>query len=255
MIENTFLIAPGVGAKKEQSFWENGILTWKDFIDTDTVGTMKPDRKAKMDSVLNEAYDLLDNDDSYALGDMLKSGERWRLYDRFKDRAAYLDIETDGLDRDSLVTVVTVHRKKETVTLTHGIDLDAETLADALDGCKLLITFNGCCFDVPVLQNSFPKVDLDMPQFDLRFGCRKVGLSGGLKNIERTVGICRSDDIEGVDGEEAVRLWKAWERHGDRDALNILTEYNRADTVNLERLSEMVYGKLVNDYAGFGKYM
>ena len=252
MIESTFQIAPGIGAKKERDIWDSGILKWDDFLCSDHVCGIKDARKRRCDSYIEEAKGFLRERDSRGLCDLLKRGEEWRLYDRFKDDAAYLDIETDGLERDSLVTVVTVHRKKDTYTLTNGIDLDAASLADALDGTKILVTFNGSCFDVPVLRNSFPKVDLDMPHFDLRFGCRKVGLKGGLKNIEKEMGILRDDDIEGVDGEEAVRLWKLWEKRGDKEALRILTEYNRADTINLEGIADTIYNRLVRDYAGFG---
>ena len=251
MIENTFQIAPGIGAKKERDIWCSGVLDWDGFLDSEQVCGIRGERKKRCDAYVEEAKRFLKERDSRGLCDLLRKGEEWRLYDRFKDDAAYLDIETDGLDRDSLVTVVTVHRKDGTYTLTHGIDLTAETLQDALDGCKLLITFNGKCFDVPVLRYSFPNVDLDMPHFDLRYGCGRIGLRGGLKPIERTLGISRSDDIHDVDGEEAVRLWKNWERRRDSESLRILTEYNRADTVNLESIRSTVYDRLVKEYAGF----
>ena len=251
MIENTFQIAPGIGAKKERDIWDSGVLTWDDFLDAECVCGMKDEKKRRCNGYLEQAKTLLKDRDSRGLCDLLRKGEEWRLFGDFKEDAAYLDIETDGLDRDSLVTVVTVHRKDRTVTLTHGMDLDSETLQDALDGCGLLVTFNGKCFDIPVLRNSFPNVDLDIPHFDLRYGCAKVGLRGGLKPIERMTGISRDSDILDVDGEEAVRLWKNWARHGDSESLRILTEYNRADTINLETLSGIVYGRLVREYAGF----
>ena len=49
----------------------------------------------------------------------------------------------------------------------------------------------------------------------------------------------------------AVHLWHQWKRHGDEDALNILQEYNRADTVNLEYIAGVIYGKLVTEHAGY----
>ena len=251
MIERTFLIAKGIGPKKERDLWSEGIITWNDFIDRDSIDCVKERKKQECDLLFKECYRMLDDRDAYGLGEMLKTGEHWRLFDRFRDNAAYLDIETDGLSRDSLVTVVTVHTKKDTVTLTHGRDLDAETLSDALEGSKILVTFNGCCFDVPVLKNSFPNVDFDMPHYDLRFASRKAGFKGGLKSLEKDLGIFRDEDIEGVDGQEAVRLWKLWERKHDKDALRRLTEYNRADTVNLESIADTVYRRLVTDYAGF----
>lgn len=251
MIEHTFQLVPSVGAKKERMLWEDGVRTWDDFMSADSVRGIRPELKERADSLLAQASELLAGGDALTLSDMVPKAEHWRMYGRFAKDAAYLDIETDGLSRDALVTVVTVHRPSGTFTLTEGIDLTPESLADALDGAKLLVTFNGSCFDVPVLRNSFPEVDFDIPQFDLRFASRKVGYRGGLKPLEIEMGITRDEEIEGVDGAAAVRLWKMWERHGDRDALDILTEYNRADTVNLEVIARRIYDRLVREYAGY----
>lgn len=251
MIRNTFVLLPSVGAKKEKAIWESGIRTWDDFVSADCVCSMRPDAKSRGDSVLTQADELLSTGEFRALADMVPKSEHWRLFGDLRDRAKYLDIETDGLSRDALVTLVTVHSPKETVTLTEGIDLTPDNLADALEGAELLVTFNGSCFDVPVLRNSFPEVDLDIPQYDLRFASRKVGYRGGLKPLEIDLGISREEDIDGMSGADAVRLWKQWSRHGDRDALDILTEYNRADTVNLETIADVIYGRLVREHAGF----
>ena len=195
MIEHTFQLLPSVGAKKEKAIWESGIRSWDDFLSADCVGCVKPSAKEKYDPILMQASELLDDGDSGSLADLIPKPEHWRMYRHFIDDAAYLDIETDGLSRDSLVTVVTVHRKDDTYTLTEGIDLDAESLSDALEGTKMLVTFNGSCFDIPVLKNSFPTVDLDIPQYDLRFASRKVGYRGGLKPLEIELGIHRNEEI------------------------------------------------------------
>jgi len=251
MIEHTFQLLPSVGAKKERNLWESGIRDWDDFLSADCIDCVKPALKERADPILMQAEELLKAEDAGALSELIPKPEHWRMYDRFKDDAAYLDIETDGLSRDSLVTVVTVHRKDRTYTLTEGFDLDSESLSKALEGTKLLVTFNGSCFDVPVLRNSFPEVDLDIPQYDLRFASRKVGFKGGLKPLEIELGIQRSDDIEGVDGAMAVRLWHHWKKNADEDALNILQEYNRADTINLEYIAGEIYGRLVREHAGY----
>lgn len=251
MIEHTFQILPSVGAKKERSIWEDGVRNWDDFISSEEVPHVKRDLKERGDVLLMQAGELLDSRDSCALADMIPKSEQWRMYGNFRDDCAYLDIETDGLSRDAMVTVVTVHRRDGTYTLTQGRDLDAGSLSDALDGAKMLVSFNGSCFDVPVLRNSFPSVDFDLPHFDLRFASRKVGFRGGLKPLEIELGISRSDDISDVDGAMAVRLWKMWERNGDRDALDILTEYNRADTINLEYIAGVIFDRLVKEHAGF----
>ena len=251
MIEHTFQMLPSVGAKKEKALWESDILSWDDFLSADSIDCVKPALKERSDPIVMQAAELLKDDDSFALADLIPKSEHWRMFDHFKDDAAYLDIETDGLSRDALVTVVTVHRKNRTYTLTEGFDLDPESLSKALEGSKILVTYNGSCFDVPVLRNSFPEVDLDIPQYDLRFASRKVGYKGGLKPLEIELGIHRSEDILDVDGAMAVHLWHQWKRNGDEDALNILQEYNRADTVNLEYIAGVIYGKLVTDHAGY----
>lgn len=251
MIEHTFQMLPSVGAKKEKALWESDILSWDDFLSADSIDCVKPALKERSDPIVMQAAELLKDDDSFALADLIPKSEHWRMFDHFKDDAAYLDIETDGLSRDALVTVVTVHRKDRTYTLTEGFDLDPESLSKALEGSKILVTYNGSCFDVPVLRNSFPEVDLDIPQYDLRFASRKVGYKGGLKPLEIELGIHRSEDILDVDGAMAVHLWHQWKRNSDEDALNILQEYNRADTVNLEYIAGVIYGKLVTEHAGY----
>ncbi|MBQ7621157.1 MAG: ribonuclease H-like domain-containing protein, partial [Candidatus Methanomethylophilaceae archaeon] len=210
MIEHTFQMLPSVGAKKEKALWESDILSWDDFLSADSIDCVKPALKERSDPIVMQAAELLKDDDSFALADLIPKSEHWRMFDHFKDDAAYLDIETDGLSRDALVTVVTVHRKDRTYTLTEGFDLDPESLSKALEGSKILVTYNGSCFDVPVLRNSFPEVDLDIPQYDLRFASRKVGFKGGLNPLEIERGIHRSEDILDVDGAMAVHLWHQW---------------------------------------------
>jgi len=251
MIRHTFSIVPSVGKKREMRIWESGIRNWDDFLAADSVCVVSDEKKDAFNRTISDACDLLDERNAPGLNSMLPKSEQWRLFGEFGESAAYLDIETDGLERDSLVTVVTVHKKNDTITLTHGRDLNAVTMSDALRDVSMLVTFNGSCFDIPVLKNSFPRLDFEMPHLDLRFASRKVGYRGGLKNLEIELGISRDDDIQGVDGFEAVRLWKRWERTRDIDALERLVEYNKADTINLEQIVNIIYPKLVKEYAGF----
>ena len=244
MIERTFQILPSVSVKREASIWNLGVRTWNDFIGTETIKGIPESKKPVFDSILEEAYDLLGSGDSEALGTMVPRREHWRMYDHFKEDTAFFDIETDGLERDSTVTVVTVVKNGRVTTLTEGQDLDAETLSEAFGDPSMLVTFNGSCFDIPVLRYSFPGLELSMPHFDLRFGCRRAGYSGGLKNIERQLGMERDESVKEVDGFEAVRLWKEWKRTGNRSSLEILQEYNRADTINLKTLADMMYAEL-----------
>jgi uncharacterized protein len=104
----------------------------------------------------------------------------------------------------------------------------------------LLVTFNGYQFDVPFLRARLPDARLDQLHIDLRFVLRSLGYRGGLKAIERQLGLVRDDEIRHVDGFEAVRLWHRW-RRGDRDALTRLVMYNLADVLNLVGLMELAF--------------
>jgi len=72
---------------------------------------------------------------------------------------------------------------------------------------------------------------------------RRLGLRGGLKRIEQTLGLIRDPDLEGLDGWAAVRLWQAY-CAGDTAALETLLRYNREDIVNLKPLAELAYQRL-----------
>ena len=74
---------------------------------------------------------------------------------------------------------------------------------------------------------------------------KELGYSGGLKKIEKEVGICRDDDLQDISGFDAIRLWKQYQR-GDEEALKLLVKYNIADIENLKILMDFTYEKLRN---------
>lgn len=68
------------------------------------------------------------------------------------------------------------------------------------------------------------------------YHCWRANLYGGLKCVERLLGIPRR--LTGVDGYEAVRLWWRYVNDYDQEALGTLLEYNKEDVVNLKELKE-----------------
>jgi uncharacterized protein len=84
-----------------------------------------------------------------------------------------------------------------------------------------LAASNGSQFDVPFLRAHFPQARLDQAHIDLRFALASLGYRGGLKAVERTLGLRRGRLIQEVDGFEAVCLWHCY-RRGDRQALRKL---------------------------------
>jgi uncharacterized protein YprB with RNaseH-like and TPR domain len=151
----------------------------------------------------------------------------------------YLDIET-SFDRE--VTVVGVMRSDRGLIQVVGDAITTEVLEDVLCGLDTLCTFNGESFDLPVLDRAF---GLDLSErfrsLDLSVECRRVGIRGGLKRIEMGLQIPRR--LRGVDGYDAMVLWKRWES-GEREALEILLRYNADDVINLSTLERRLRGDL-----------
>ncbi len=245
MIRNTFIHLDGMGQKTERRLWAEGVLTWEDFIRRPSIRSVSAGRKAAMDAALTEATERLALRDAAYFRAALKTREHWRLYGEFREDAAFLDIETNGLapDAGGYPTMVGISTYDGYKAFIRGRDLTAANLMEALKGVKCLVTFFGTVFDMPFLARTMPALELDLPHFDLCFAGKKVGLSGGLKAVEKTIGISRPAEVDGMDGYAAVLLWN---RHldGYRDALKTLVTYNREDTVNLQLLADRVYAAL-----------
>ncbi len=154
---------------------------------------------------------------------------------------AYLDIETTGLCRfNDEVTVIGIylvgHCFEKVVQLVGG-NATAGKLLKALSDVDTIYTYNGNHFDLPFIKNALG-IDLKQ-QFvhqDLMYDCWRCHLHGGLKAVERTLGIPRR--LAGVDGYQAVILWWRYCNRGDERALTTLLEYNKEDIVNLKALKE-----------------
>lgn len=245
MIEKSFIFLDRVGYKKELKIWEQGLRDWKDFQGCDCVKGFSGSVKARHDRLLDEASSSLEGGDTGFFLQRLKPKDVWRLYPDLSDEVCFLDIETTGLGFESDITVVGLYDGVEPKLFVQGDDLSEESLACELERYQMIVTFYGSGFDLPFIKSKFPAVDLEKPHLDLCFASRRVGLKGGLKQIERQLGIARDDDILGIDGFEAVRLWRKWERQGDEKALQRLLEYNRADVVNLKNLAEEVVNALI----------
>ncbi|PSQ15208.1 exonuclease [Halobacteriales archaeon QS_8_69_26] len=237
-VENSFIPVRGVGEVTEKKLWRSGVTAWEEF-DGSVVGPTLADR---IESFVDEARDRLRAGDATYFDREFPGGERWRLYENFRDEACFFDIETTGLSkyRDE-VTTVSLHRDGETTTLVRGRDLTAERLRREFADASLLVSFNGARFDVPFLEANYD-LTVETPHLDVMYPCKKAGFSGGLGEVERALGIDRARPD--ISGEDAVRLWYQYERGGDRDALETLVSYNREDAENLRPVADAVTGIL-----------
>ena len=159
---------------------------------------------------------------------------------------AYLDIETTGLSPEGAqITVIGIHLidgDKQSFVQLVGDDISAESLLEALEGVTMIHTYNGSRFDLPFIYASLG-VDLErlFNHYDLMYHCWRCNLFGGLKRVEKMLGIPRK--LTDISGWDAVRLWWRYINDYDELALHTLLEYNREDVVNLKTLKELLAGR------------
>lgn len=248
MLTSTFVHLKGIGPSTERRLWDDGIRDWTAFLRRPALTGISTLRKDLYDRDLAAALSALEQGNSRYFARCLKGRDHWRLFETFRHRTLYLDIETTGMPaHEGNVTVVGLYRNGRMSTLLSGDTLSSERLQDELDRADLLVTFFGSVFDVPYLQAKFPLVRFTLPHFDLCFAARRLGLQGGLKHIERELNIARDPDLVHFDGWDAVRLWTRW-MAGDAASLDLLIRYNAADTRNLEEMSEWLYREMIGRY-------
>ena len=239
MLRSTFLHLPGVGPVTEAELWQRGLRDWSELA---AVAPLRGASATALATAVQASERALASRDVGWFARRLPSREHWRLYPEFAEETAFLDIETTGLSPyEGIVTVVSVHGAGQVRSFVAGEDL--EELPAYLRRFGVLVTFNGSRFDVPFLLVRFPQLVPPPAHIDLRFVLYRLGLSGGLKRIEATLGLGDRRGVEGVDGLEAVRLWQEY-RCGSAAALDRLVRYNRADTSNLVPLLELASREL-----------
>ncbi len=251
MLLNTFQHLQGVGPARERSLWTAGCTDWRRFLERpDCSSRILPGglgRRAREE--IASDLELLRTKNVALLAKRLPRRVHWRLVRHFSDRVGFLDIETTGLSkaRDRLTTVGLWSPTGGARVLVRGFDLD--DLQAELDRIGILVTFHGAAFDLPFLKAACQGLVLPPAHVDLRHLAAATGLRGGLKAVERVLGIGRSDAVEGLDGSDAARLWHRWEGSlADRAALQRLVEYNLADVLNLRPLLAACINRLLGSF-------
>jgi uncharacterized protein YprB with RNaseH-like and TPR domain len=238
VIRSSFRLTPGVGAWLESRLWDAGVRTWADLPDG-PLPVVGPKVGARLREAVARAREALAAGDAEALARMLPRAERWRLYAAFAEETGFLDIETDGTDR---ITAIGLLDRGGPRVLLAGRDLDEfEAIAARW---KLIGTFNGQAFDVPVLRRRFPGWTPPLAHVDLCHLWRRLGHAGGLKALEVAEGLHRPPHLAGLSGLDAIRLWQAW-LDGDEAALRLLCEYNLYDAVHLRTLMDRGYNRML----------
>ncbi len=238
MLVQTYIHIPGITQEIEVSLWRQGASDWETLLETpDRWRIPEPYRSALIAGV-ERSIEAFEEGNYPYFATRLPPREHWRAYEEYRHETAFLDIETDGANT---ITVIGVYDGEEVYQFVQGDNLDE--FPDFIREFSMLVTFNGLHFDLPMINRQFPSLAFDQLHLDLCPTLRRVGLRGGLKRIEELLGLVRDPDLEGMDGMDAIRLWKAY-RLGHHSALETLLRYNREDIVNLKPLANLAYTRL-----------
>ncbi|MDD5678904.1 MAG: ribonuclease H-like domain-containing protein [Kiritimatiellae bacterium] len=244
MLQNTFLHICGIGLVRERRLWNAGIRTWADCLaaEADLPGLVSG--AARVREQVEQSLQAYREAAWTFFEKRLPSDHKWRAFGDFRDRTLYLDIETTGLTCDDSITIIGMYNGRETKTFV--LDRNLREAIEEIDRYPIMVTYNGACFDIPMIQRQFATACRNHIHIDLRYPLRRLGYSGGLKGVERAMGIQRSEATRGLDGRDAVRLWQTY-LSGSQEALDLLVAYNAEDVRNLKPLMEFVYQTCYSD--------
>jgi uncharacterized protein YprB with RNaseH-like and TPR domain len=242
LLRETFIHVPGVGAETEWALWNQGFTSWQHVLDApERFSCGSADRQAFLTAIASSAK-AIEKENHRHFRKPLGNRYAWRAFPEFRHRCVYLDIETDGRSSGDAITTIGLYDGAEFRCLVKYNDLDEFPAIISQYG--MIVTFYGAGFDLPMLQKRFPGMRLDHIHIDLCFALKQLGIHGGLKKIEKQLGIGRSDETDGLSGLDAIRLWRRYDQLNDDRALETLIAYNREDVVNLVNLAEFAYDRL-----------
>jgi uncharacterized protein YprB with RNaseH-like and TPR domain len=229
MIQNSFIHWNGITTEIERTFWKLGISEWSKY----------PVLKNKLigfenyfsiwDEEYKESFNALSEGNWKYFANKLNASDLWRIYPEFQSEFLFLDIETNGLGEKNFITCLTLATVSSHKTFIRGKDL--EFFWDHFPQNKILVTYNGIRFDLPFVEREF-SMKFQGYHLDLMHVLHGMNIKGGLKGSEIQLGIVR-EKSQGIDGRMAVQLWYRYVESDDEDSLQLLTDYNQEDTINL----------------------
>ncbi len=248
MLEQTFIHIPGIGPLTERQLWEGGIRSWDDAERFEKrFGVVGARLQKKLDEYIPRSKAAVKHRDAAFFERLCAMGEAWRAFPEFSDQCVYLDIETTGLSSVfDTVTLIGLYDGRKYKVFVDGDNL--EQFPAELQKYSMVVTYNGSGFDLRFLKLRFPDLILPPIHIDLRWVTRRLGMQGGLKEVETQLKIRRADSIADIDGYEATVLWSKHQR-GVSGALDQLIQYNTEDVVHLKAIMEIAYDRLCKETA------
>ncbi len=243
MLQNTFLQLKKVTLTQESKLWAKGITDWEKY-------------ENAFDSQLNlfeqsePTFDVsrkhFNQGNFQYFIERIPVSEYYRIALHCPEDVLFIDIETTGSGfRFDQITVVGWSLGEEFGFYIAGED--PEPMLNAINRAKVVVTFNGTGFDIPIIKKEFPEANFPVCHIDLRYFARRVGLKGGQKRIEKAIGMYRDTDILEMTGQQAPVLW-GQHLNGDPNALGTLVRYNYADVYGMKIILDYIIGELLSGY-------
>jgi uncharacterized protein YprB with RNaseH-like and TPR domain len=252
MLTRSFIFASGITEDMERELWRRGVTSWEILRQHpgEATAALGEGRGKKLLQAVSEAQQALEGGDMHWFRVNWPEREFWRLWEGYcrPEERALVDIETTGRTPGyDQVTVIGLSdgslERAFVADRPQGDDEPLERYLDAIRSYRLLVTFNGISFDVPFIEKQFRAANYrcEQPHLDLIHVARSIGLTGGLKDMEKQVGIKRDDSIAEMRGAEAITLWGQWLHQRDRAAYDRLVVYCKADCTNLKAFADHLY--------------
>jgi len=244
MLQNTFLHLKKVNLKQEAKLWAKGITDWDQY-------EAAFDRQLSLFEKQKPTFEISrkhfeQNNFQYFIERMPVS-EYYRIALHCPEDVLFLDIETTGSGfRFDQITVVGWSLGDDFGFYISGED--SQPMLEAIDRAKVIVTFNGSGFDIPIVKSAFPEANFPVCHIDLRYLTRRIGLRGGQKKIEKAIGMYRDTDILDMTGQQAPILWDQ-HLNGDPHALGTLVRYNYADVYGMKIILDYAIGEILNEHA------
>jgi uncharacterized protein YprB with RNaseH-like and TPR domain/predicted nuclease with RNAse H fold/dephospho-CoA kinase len=239
MLRQSFQIFKGISAQREQKLWRAGVLDWDalkkiEIPQQSLFGEERHGRRAAFDDA-RLAYETRDMS---FFADSLDRSEHYRIALTFPEECLFLDIETTGLSRYyDHITAIGWSSGTDYGFFVKG--QNDKLFRKAVSSTRCVVTFNGTLFDLPFIRQEFPDLKLPGIHVDLRFLAKRVGLTGGQKEIESRIRLSRAGRARGITGEFAPVLWHRYVQ-GDIESLRTLLAYNAADIRGMKAIFDVV---------------
>ncbi|MFT4244815.1 MAG: ribonuclease H-like domain-containing protein [Candidatus Woesearchaeota archaeon] len=230
--KHCFLHLKGINEEIEFQLYAQEIYSWEYLVESIVNDSIQLRFKEQIIQGVSDSQRALEHSNWNFFTSKMLSKYHYKLLP-LTSKIAYVDIETTGLSKyNNYITTIGIYDGETSRIFVRGINL--EEAYEYLEQFDVIVTFNGKQFDLPFIEH-FSNKTFNCIHLDLRYMLKEFGLCGGLKRIERDLGITRNEEISQIDGLEAVRLWKRYQR-GDKKALELLKKYNIEDIENLELL-------------------